>query len=135
MPCLSQKNVTLMPLSSTELMLSKPSSSHKKNVSLGDLPNGCWLNWCRKFIPTYLEYIGQHEETWDLTVQDELLAKQQKIWDIVFPESLMKLTLSGPICCLVCCIPHFFQCMRALSDAILPQSWVLPTLKPCAPYK
>ncbi|KAH9942654.1 hypothetical protein B0H21DRAFT_710225 [Amylocystis lapponica] len=65
-----------------------------------DLPLGAHPRWNKKFIPTYLDFMGTLPNPWDTSAFD-LVAVLQDIWDQVYPDIPYSVTLQGAVSALV----------------------------------
>jgi hypothetical protein len=69
-----------------------------------DLPEGCSADnlWCKTFIPTYLSWIGQQEDSWTVSDADAKVWLQ-KIWQVVYGKKLQpyKIKTDGPVFAIV----------------------------------
>jgi len=77
-----------------------------------DLPEGCCENnnWTKIFIPTYIWFVGQQDDPWNV---DDMTAKSamQKIWKSVYGKNLAyKITTDTPVFSIVsfCFLPQDF---------------------------
>ncbi|KAH9940259.1 hypothetical protein B0H21DRAFT_893562 [Amylocystis lapponica] len=61
-----------------------------------DLPLGAHPRWNKKFIPTYLDFMGTLPNPWDTSAFD-LVAVLQDIWDQVYPDIPYSVTLQGAV--------------------------------------
>jgi hypothetical protein len=75
-------------------------------MSLDVLPDGCRQAWHNKFVPMYIDYMGQLDKVWDLKEDtSKLLAEQQRIWSHFFPDVSVKLVAGSHIYRLVSLSP------------------------------
>jgi len=85
---------------------SKRTSKYTNN----DLPQGALENndWRKKFITTYVKWLGAHAGPW-VDSEEENVAAMQAIWNTVYPHIDHTIDVDGPVYYIVSCFD--FHCL------------------------